>query len=149
WYALKPETLLGNEAKNYRKVTDTLDVWFDSGATHACVLLHHPALTWPADMYLEGSDQYRAWFQSSLLTATAIHGKAPYKIVLSHGFTVDTQGHKMSKSLGNVISPEKVWNSLGADILRLWAASSDFRGEASISDEILQRITESYRRIRN
>ncbi len=149
WYDLQPETLLGDDARDYRKVTDTLDVWFDSGSTHACVLARRPELQWPADLYLEGSDQYRGWFHSSLLTATAIKGEAPYRMVLSHGFTVDTQGRKMSKSLGNVILPEKVWNSLGADILRLWAASTDYRAEASISDEILQRTAESYRRIRN
>lgn len=149
WYELEPETLIGDDAKNYRKVTDTLDVWFDSGATHASILARRPELTWPADIYLEGSDQYRGWFHSSLLTATAIHGKAPYKIALSHGFTVDAQGQKMSKSIGNVILPEKVWNSLGADILRLWVCSCDFRSEASVSDEILQRTAESYRRIRN
>jgi isoleucyl-tRNA synthetase len=149
WYELDIETLLGEDAKSYRKVTDTLDVWFDSGASHACVLSQRPELTWPADMYLEGSDQYRGWFQSSLLTATAIHGQAPYRIVLSHGFTVDAQGRKMSKSLGNVVPPEKVWTSLGADILRLWAASADYRGEATVSDEILKRTSEMYRRIRN
>lgn len=149
WYDLKAETLLGEDAAHYRKVTDTLDVWFDAGSTHTCVLMRRPELQWPADMYLEGSDQYRGWFQSSLLTATAIKGEAPYRMVLSHGFTVDTQGRKMSKSLGNVILPEKVWNSLGADILRLWAASTDYRAEASVSDEILQRCAEIYRRIRN
>jgi len=149
WYDLAPETLLGDEATDYRKVTDSLDVWFDSGATHAAVLARRPELQWPADMYLEGSDQYRGWFQSSLLTATAMRGTAPYKIVLSHGFTVDAQGRKMSKSLGNTVLPEEVWNKLGADILRLWAASTDYRSEASISDEILQRTAETYRRIRN
>jgi len=149
WYALEPETLLGDDAKEYRKVTDTLDVWFDAGSSHAAVLLRRPELACPADMYLEGSDQYRGWFHSSLLTATAIYGTAPYKIVLSHGFTLDKNGDKMSKSIGNVILPEKVWNSLGADILRLWVASSDFRNETSVSDEILQRTAESYRRIRN
>lgn len=149
WNELQPEILLGEDAKHYRKVTDTLDVWFDSGASHACILERRSDLAWPADMYLEGSDQYRGWLQSSLLTATAIEGIAPYKIVLSHGFILDTQGNKMSKSLGNVILPEKVWNTLGADILRLWVASSDFRNEASVSDEILQRTAESYRRIRN
>lgn len=149
WYDLEPSDLLGNEAEHYYKVNDALDVWFDSGATHAAVLLRRPELQWPADLYLEGSDQYRGWFQSSLLTATAMQDQAPYKMVLSHGFTVDAHGRKMSKSLGNVILPEKVWNSLGADILRLWAASADYRAEASISDEILQRATETYRRIRN
>lgn len=149
WYDLDPATLLGSEADDYRKVTDVLDVWFDSGVTHACVLQRRPELRWPADLYLEGSDQYRGWFQSSLLTAIATRGSAPYHSILSHGFIVDLTGQKMSKSLGNVISPEKVWNSLGADILRLWVASSDYRGEATISEEILQRVSETYRRIRN
>lgn len=150
WYDLDISTMLNAEdAKNYRKVTDSLDVWFDSGASHAAVLLRRSELQWPADMYLEGSDQYRGWFQSSLLTATAMEGQAPYKCVLSHGFTVDGQGRKMSKSLGNVIAPEKVWDSLGADILRLWVSTTDYRNEQSISDEILQRTGEVYRRIRN
>ncbi len=149
WHDLSVETLLGETAADYRKVSDSLDVWFDSGVTHACVLAKRPELAWPADMYLEGSDQFRGWFQSSLLTATAMYGKAPYRISLSHGFTIDVQGQKMSKSLGNVILPEKVWNSLGADILRLWVASTDYRSEATISDEILQRVAEVYRRIRN
>ncbi|HVV67777.1 MAG TPA: isoleucine--tRNA ligase [Gammaproteobacteria bacterium] len=149
WHDLAVETLLGEEAADYRKVSDSLDVWFDSGVTHACVLAKRPELTWPADMYLEGSDQFRGWFQSSLLTATAMRGEAPYRIALSHGFTIDVEGQKMSKSLGNVILPEKVWSSLGADILRLWVASTDYRAEATISDEILQRVAEVYRRIRN
>ncbi len=149
WYDLDIADLIGAEAENYRKVTDVLDVWFDSGVTHACVLARRPELAWPADMYLEGSDQYRGWFQSSLLTATAMQGRAPYRISLSHGFTIDVQGQKMSKSIGNVILPEKVWNTLGAEIIRLWVASTDYRAEATISDEILQRIAETYRRIRN
>lgn len=149
WHKLQPETLLGNEADEYQKVTDILDVWFDSGVTHASVLERRADLACPADMYLEGSDQYRGWFQSSLLTAVAMRGEAPYKIVLSHGFTVDAQGRKMSKSIGNVIAPEKVWNTLGADIIRLWVSCTDYRAEASISDEILQRAVEIYRRIRN
>lgn len=149
WHNLQPETLLGNEADDYQKVTDILDVWFDSGVTHASVLERRADLACPADMYLEGSDQYRGWFQSSLLTAVAMRGEAPYKIVLSHGFTVDAQGRKMSKSIGNVIAPEKVWNTLGADIIRLWVSCTDYRAEASISDEILQRTVEIYRRIRN
>lgn len=149
WYELTTESLLGEEADQYRKVTDTLDVWFDSGVSHASVLMKRPDLHWPAEMYLEGSDQYRGWFQSSLLTATAMQGEAPYRMVLSHGFTVDAQGRKMSKSIGNVIAPEEVWKKYGADILRLWVASTDFRNEQSISDEILQRSAETYRRIRN
>lgn len=149
WYELDISTFLGEEAKDYRKVTDVLDVWFDSGVSHACVLARRPELAWPADMYLEGSDQYRGWFQSSLLTATAMKGCAPYRISLSHGFIIDVQGQKMSKSVGNVILPEKVWNTLGAEMIRLWVASTDYRSEATISDEILQRIAETYRRIRN
>lgn len=149
WADLDPKTLLGADAEHYRKVTDTLDVWFDSGVSHACVLARRPELQWPADLYLEGSDQFRGWFHSSLLTGTAMRGEAPYKMVLSHGFTVDAHGRKMSKSIGNVIAPEQVWNKLGADILRLWVASTDFRNEQSISDEILQRSAETYRRIRN
>jgi isoleucyl-tRNA synthetase len=124
-------------------------VWFDSGVTHAAVLSRREELQYPADLYLEGSDQHRGWFQSSLKTAIAMNGNAPYKQVLTHGFTVDENGHKMSKSLGNVISPQKVVNDLGADILRLWVAATDFSGEMSVSDEILKRTADSYRRIRN
>jgi isoleucyl-tRNA synthetase len=149
WDELNPVDLLGNDAKNYRKITDTLDVWFDSGVTHYAVLKQNPALAWPADLYLEGSDQHRGWFQSSLLTAIAMYDAAPYKAVLTHGFTVDEKGRKMSKSLGNVIAPEKVINSLGADILRLWISSTDYRNEIAVSDEILKRSAEAYRRIRN
>lgn len=149
WYRLEPKTLLGENANDYYKLTDTLDVWFDAGASHMCMLLSNPQLSWPADMYLEGSDQSRGWFQSSLVTAVAIYGQSSYKTALSHGFVLDRQGQKMSKSLGNVILPEKICDSLGADILRLWVATSDFRGEPSISDEILNRTVEIYRRIRN
>ncbi len=149
WFSLREEDLLGDEAKTYRKVPDTLDVWFDSGTTHVGVLERRGELTKPADMYLEGSDQHRGWFQSSLLTDCAIDGRAPYKSLLTHGFAVDGQGRKMSKSLGNVISPQKVMDTLGADILRLWVASTDYSGELSISDEILKRVVEGYRRIRN
>lgn len=131
-----------------KKITDTLDVWFDSGVTHAAVLKRN-GLQWPADLYLEGSDQHRGWFQSSLLTSVAMHAKAPYKQVLTHGFTVDEHGRKMSKSLGNVISPQKVVNEQGADILRLWVASTDYRNEMAVSDEIFKRMGDSYRRIRN
>ena len=133
----------------YKKVTYTLDVWFDSGATHAAVLKRRPELQFPADLYLEGSDQHRGWFQSSLLTGCAIDGRAPYKALLTHGFVVDGAGHKMSKSKGNVVAPQKVMDTYGADILRLWAASTDYSGEITISDEILKRVSESYRRIRN
>lgn len=149
WYDLNPEEILGEDAQNYEKLTDCLDVWFDSGVSHYAVLMKNPALAWPADLYLEGSDQHRGWFQSSLLTSVAMNGKAPYKSVLTHGFTVDENGHKMSKSLGNVIAPEKVIQSLGADILRLWISSTDYRKEMAVSDEILKRTAEAYRRIRN
>lgn len=149
WFDLDAETLLGNDAEHYRKVTDTLDVWFDSGVTHACVLDTRGELKFPADLYLEGSDQHRGWFQSSLLTSLSSRGEAPYRTVLTHGFTVDADGKKMSKSLGNVVSPQKVMKSLGADIIRLWVASTDYRGEMSVSEEILKRTADSYRRIRN
>ena len=149
WYDLDASELLGEEADNYQKVTDTLDVWFDSGVTHASVIGARDELTYPADLYLEGSDQHRGWFQSSLKTAIAINGTAPYKAVLTHGFTVDENGRKMSKSIGNVVSPQKVINELGADVLRLWVASADFSAEMTVSDEILKRAGDSYRRIRN
>ncbi|WP_372521530.1 isoleucine--tRNA ligase [Sulfuricaulis sp.] len=149
WFDLRKEELLGADAANYEKVSDTLDVWFDSGVTHACVLERRPELSFPADLYLEGSDQHRGWFQSSLLTSVAMRGTAPYKRVLTHGFTVDAKGRKMSKSLGNVIVPQKVIKVMGADILRLWVAATDYRAEMSISDEILTRMSDSYRRIRN
>jgi isoleucyl-tRNA synthetase len=149
WFELKAQDLLGADAANYDKVDDTLDVWFDSGVTHACVLERRDELQWPANMYLEGSDQHRGWFQSSLLASVAMKGRAPYREVLTHGFTVDAKGRKMSKSLGNVIVPQKVIKTLGADILRLWVASADYSGEISISDEILTRMADSYRRIRN
>ncbi len=149
WFALDKHELLGEDADDYEKLPDTLDVWFDSGSTHFAVLRRREELTWPADLYLEGSDQHRGWFQSSMLTACATLGRAPYKQLLTHGFTVDGKGQKMSKSLGNVIVPQKINDTLGADILRLWVALSDYSGELAISDEILKRVTESYRRIRN
>ncbi len=149
WYDLDDAEFLGDAVNDYEKVTDVLDVWFDSGVTHYCVLKPNPALTEPADLYLEGSDQHRGWFHSSLLTGVAINQRAPYKQVLTHGFVVDKDGKKMSKSLGNVISPKDVVNTLGADILRLWVASADYRGEMTISDEILNRAADGYRRIRN
>lgn len=133
----------------FDKETDTMDVWFDSGSSHAAVLEEREELRWPADMYLEGSDQHRGWFQSSLLTSVATRGQAPYKSVLTHGFVVDEQGRKMSKSLGNVVEPQKVVNQQGADILRLWSASVDYRGDVRISDNILAQLSEVYRRIRN
>ena len=139
WFDLDPAELLGDQWEQYSKVTDTLDVWFDSGVTHAAVLAARPGLRYPADLYLEGSDQHRGWFQSSLKTAIAINGSAPYKAVLTHGFTVDANGRKMSKSIGNVIAPQTVINELGADVLRLWVASADVSGEMTVSDQILKR----------
>ena len=153
WFSLDPAELLGDEAADYEKVNDTLDVWFDSGTTHWHVLRgshpvgheHGPR----ADLYLEGSDQHRGWFHSSLLTGSAIDGHAPYKGLLTHGFTVDENGRKMSKSLGNTIAPQQVNDTLGADILRLWVAATDYSGEMAVSQQILQRSADAYRRIRN
>ena len=145
----RPGELLGEEASRYEKVTDILDVWFDSGVTHATVLENDERLVFPADLYLEGSDQHRGWFQSSLLTSVGINNQAPYRGVLTHGFTVDAKGMKMSKSLGNVIAPQKVMQTLGADVLRLWVSATDYRGEMNVSDEILKRMSDAYRRIRN
>lgn len=149
WFELDPVQLLGDEADDYDKVTDTLDVWFDSGVTHAAVLRAREELQYPADIYLEGSDQHRGWFQSSLLTSLAIEGVAPYREVLTHGFTVDGEGRKMSKSLGNIIPAKKAMNDQGADVIRLWVAATDYRGELAVSDEILKRTADAYRRIRN
>ncbi|BBT14982.1 isoleucine--tRNA ligase [Metapseudomonas otitidis] len=153
WFKLEPAELLGDEACDYEKILDTLDVWFDSGTTHWHVLRgSHPqghASGPRADLYLEGSDQHRGWFHSSLLTGSAIDGHAPYKGLLTHGFTVDERGHKMSKSLGNTVAPQKINNTLGADILRLWVAATDYSGEMAVSDQILQRSADAYRRIRN
>ncbi|MGD9108673.1 MAG: isoleucine--tRNA ligase [Gammaproteobacteria bacterium] len=149
WDELDSVELLGDEAEQYKKVTDVLDVWFDSGVSHECVVSKNPALQYPSDLYLEGADQYRGWFQSSLLTACAMNKGAPYKTVLRHGMTVDEHGHKMSKSLGNVVDPNKVMKTAGADILRLWASSIDYAGEIPISDEIFKRTSDVYRRIRN
>ena len=149
WFNLDAKTLLGEDANQYKKISDTLDVWFDSGTTHASVLKKREDLAYPADLYLEGSDQHRGWFQSSLLTGCAIDGRAPYESLLTHGFVVDGSGHKMSKSKGNVVAPQKVMDQYGADILRFWVASTDYSGELTISDEILKRVAEGYRRIRN
>lgn len=166
WFSLDGAAFLAQHApanaEQYKKVTDTLDVWFDSGATHYAVVRseQHPTLSAAAklreaehqpvaDLYLEGSDQHRGWFQSSLLTGCAIDGNAPYKALLTHGFVVDGAGHKMSKSKGNVVAPQKVMDTYGADILRLWVASTDYSGELTISDEILKRVADGYRRIRN
>ncbi|MBB5016935.1 isoleucyl-tRNA synthetase [Chitinivorax tropicus] len=156
WFALDPADLLGEDAAHYHKLSDTMDVWFDSGSTHYAVVKQHADMVrtdssddFPADLYLEGSDQHRGWFQSSLLTGCATFGHAPYKQLLTHGFTVDAHGRKMSKSLKNGIEPQEICNKFGADILRLWIASSDYSGDLSLSEEILKRVTESYRRIRN
>jgi isoleucyl-tRNA synthetase len=153
WFRLDPAELLGDEAADYDKVTDTLDVWFDSGTTHRHVLrgshAHGHEAGPRADLYLEGSDQHRGWFHSSLLTGCAIDGHPPYRGLLTHGFTVDAQGRKMSKSMGNVVAPQEVMDKLGADILRLWVASTDYGGEMAVSDEILKRTADVYRRIRN
>lgn len=150
WYDLDMTEWLGGDASDYERVTDILDVWFDSGVTHHGVLDRREELGGaPADIYLEGSDQHRGWFQSSLLTGVAINGQAPYRQVLTHGFTVDANGHKMSKSLGNDEGPEKIMNRLGADVLRLWVAAADYRNEMAVSEEILKRVSDAYRRIRN
>ena len=159
WFEATHEDF-GVDASKYRKLTDTLDVWFDSGSTHQTVMggpqgrtLHlgsHPDATgFPADLYLEGSDQHRGWFHSSLLTSSMLNGVPPYKALLTHGFAVDGQGKKMSKSKGNVVAPQKVWSGLGAEVLRLWVGATDYSGDLSISDEILKRVVEGYRRIRN
>ncbi|CAM3843603.1 isoleucine--tRNA ligase [Xenorhabdus thuongxuanensis] len=150
WWDLDTADLLGDEAADYTKAPDTLDVWFDSGSTHSSVVDARPEFNGnSADLYLEGSDQHRGWFMSSLMLSTAIKGKAPYRQVLTHGFTVDEQGRKMSKSIGNTVSPQDVMNKLGADILRLWVAATDYTGEIAVSDEILKRSADAYRRIRN
>lgn len=149
WYKLDPKELLGDEADQYEKLTDTMDVWFDSGSTHFAVLRMREELGYPADLYLEGSDQHRGWFQSSLLTSCAVNHRAPYRQILTHGFVVDENGKKMSKSLGNVVAPQEVIDQMGADVLRLWVAGADYSDELVISKTILQRVSESYRRIRN
>ncbi len=148
WFAASCEDF-GVDPARYRKITDTVDVWFDSGTTHFTVLRNLPAHKYPADLYLEGSDQHRGWFQSSLLTGCAMDGRAPYNALLTHGFTVDGEGRKMSKSLQNATAPRAISDKLGAEILRLWVAATDYSGELAISDEILKRVVESYRRIRN
>ena len=160
WQTLDPKELVGADVDQYIKIKDTLDVWFDSGATHQTVLggpdgdkthagSHPDDAAFPADLYLEGSDQHRGWFHSSLLVSCMLNGVPPYRSLLTHGFAVDGEGKKMSKSKGNVVAPQKVSSTLGAEILRLWAAATDYSGELSISDEILKRVVESYRRIRN
>ena len=149
WFALDPAELLGAEASQYEKVTDVMDVWADSGLSFECVGHERPEILSPVDLYLEGSDQHRGWFHSSLLMSEALYARAPYRGVLTHGFTVDEQGRKQSKSLGNVVAPQKVMNSLGADVLRLWVSATDYANEISVSDQILKRRSDSYRRIRN
>ncbi|MFN6961322.1 MAG: isoleucine--tRNA ligase, partial [Rhodocyclaceae bacterium] len=151
WFALDAQELLGSDAAHYEKMNDTLDVWFDSGTTHWTVMRgsHQADCAYPADLYLEGSDQHRGWFHSSLLTGCCIDGRAPYKGLLTHGFVVDGKGMKMSKSKGNVVAPQEVADKLGAEILRLWVAATDYAGELSISQEILDRVVEVYRRLRN
>ena len=149
WFESSVKDYLGKDYKDYEKSSDTMDVWMDSGLAHHAVSQNHKEISFPADLYLEGSDQHRGWFQSSLLTSVAMNGSAPYKQVLTHGFFVDEHGKKMSKSLGNVIAPQNIINSMGADILRLWVASTDYTSEMRISDEILKRNSDTYRRIRN
>ena len=149
WFDLDAAAFLGADAEKYDKATDVMDVWFDSGVAHHCVPQSRPQITSPSDLYLEGSDQHRGWFHSSLLTSVAMHGRAPYRAVLTHGFTVDEQGRKMSKSIGNTLVPQKLTSTLGADVVRLWIAATDYANEMSVSDEILKRMADSYRRMRN
>jgi isoleucyl-tRNA synthetase len=149
WFALDAKDLLGADADHYDKVTDVMDVWADSGLSFECVARTHPGFEAPVDLYLEGSDQHRGWFHSSLLMSEALYERAPYRGVLTHGFTVDETGRKMSKSLGNVVAPQKVLSTLGADVMRLWVGSTDYANEISVSDEILKRMADSYRRMRN
>ena len=149
WFDLDAAALLGTDANQYDKATDVMDVWFDSGVVHHCLSQIRPEITVPADLYLEGSDQHRGWFHSSLLTSVAMHGRAPYRGVLTHGFTVDEKGRKMSKSIGNTLVPQKLTSSLGADVVRLWVAATDYANEMSVSDEIFKRMADSYRRMRN
>jgi isoleucyl-tRNA synthetase len=149
WFALEPRELLGEEAENYDKVADVMDVWADSGMSFECVGAERPEVAAPVELYLEGSDQHRGWFHSSLLLSEALYERAPYRGVLTHGFAVDEKGRKMSKSLGNVVAPQKVMNSLGADVLRLWVSATDYANEMSVSEEILKRMADSYRRMRN
>ncbi len=149
WFDLDPAALLGPDSARYEKSTDVMDVWFDSGVVHYAVSQLRPEIVCPSDLYLEGSDQHRGWFHSSLLTSVAMHGRAPYRGVLTHGFTVDEKGRKMSKSVGNTLVPQKLTSTLGADVVRLWIAATDYSNEMSVSDEILKRMADSYRRIRN
>ena len=150
WYASPPSRFLGPDRNpdDYEQVRDIVDVWFESGSTHAFVL-EARGLPWPADLYLEGSDQHRGWFHSSLLEAIGTRGRAPFKAILTHGFVIDEQGRKMSKSLGNVVAPEEVQKQYGADILRLWVMMSDTTEDLRIGPEILKQQAELYRRLRN
>jgi isoleucyl-tRNA synthetase len=149
WFALDPKELLGEDSAQYDKLEDVMDVWADSGLSFECVPALRPDFRAPVDLYLEGSDQHRGWFHSSLLMSEALYARAPYRGVLTHGFTVDEKGRKMSKSLGNGIEPQDIWRTLGADILRLWVAATDYANEMSLSQEILKRMSDSYRRMRN
>ena len=149
WFDLDAASLLGADAAQYDKASDVMDVWFDSGVAHHCVAQLRHEITAPSDLYLEGSDQHRGWFHSSLLTSVAMHGRAPYRAVLTHGFTVDEKGRKMSKSIGNTLVPQKLTSTLGADVVRLWIAATDYANEMAVSDEILKRMADSYRRMRN
>ncbi len=149
WFDLDAAAQLGVDLNQYDKATDVMDVWFDSGVVHHCLSVIRPEITSPSDLYLEGSDQHRGWFHSSLLTSVAMHGRAPYRGVLTHGFTVDENGRKMSKSLGNILAPQKLTSTLGADVIRLWVAATDYANEMSVSEEIFKRIGDSYRRMRN
>ncbi|MGO9514388.1 MAG: isoleucine--tRNA ligase [Steroidobacteraceae bacterium] len=149
WFDLDAASLLGADAAQYDKASDVMDVWFDSGVAHHCVAQLRHEITAPSDLYLEGSDQHRGWFHSSLLTSVAMHGRAPYRAVLTHGFTVDEKGRKMSKSIGNTLVPQKLTSTLGADVVRLWTAATDYANEMAVSDEILKRMADSYRRMRN
>ena len=151
WFTDDPKKFLGDDynSKDYEKLNDIVEVWFDSGSTHSFVLEKRKDLKWPADMYLEGSDQHRGWFHSSLLESCGTRGEAPFESILSHGFVVDGKGIKMSKSLGNVISPEEILKNYGADILRAWVAASDYAEDVRIDKSILTQHAESYRKIRN
>ncbi|HEY2783029.1 MAG TPA: isoleucine--tRNA ligase [Steroidobacteraceae bacterium] len=149
WFDLDASAQVGVDLNQYDKASDVMDVWFDSGVVHHCVSVIRPEITAPSDLYLEGSDQHRGWFHSSLLTSVAMHGRAPYRGVLTHGFTVDENGRKMSKSLGNILAPQKLTSTLGADVIRLWVAATDYANEMSVSEEIFKRIGDSYRRMRN
>ena len=151
WYASSPERFLGNEynAEDFEQVRDIVEVWFDSGSTHVFTLEKQPHMKWPADLYLEGSDQHRGWFHSSLLESCGTRGRAPYDAVLTHGFVLDEEGRKMSKSLGNVTAPQEVIDQYGADILRIWVCSADYSEDLRIGKEILKHQADHYRRVRN